>query len=99
MIRSFRLAACVAFLATAIGTAREQAPSPSVPIVETIVNDPSRDVDNGDTQSETSIVLGSGSHVIAAFNNTRLRNNHSVGFASSPNGGAFWTDGGALPSN
>jgi hypothetical protein len=65
-----------------------------------VVNAP--DTTDHDTQSTTTIVLGSGSTVITAFNNTALNNGsnlHQVGWSRSTNGGTTWTDGGALPSS
>jgi uncharacterized repeat protein (TIGR03803 family) len=71
-------------------------------IVDPLVNNPALDTTSQDTQSESSIALGAGSNVIAAFNNSRVNtalNNHFTGFSHSSNGGSSWTDGGALPAS
>jgi len=65
-----------------------------------VVNAP--DATDHDTQSTTTIVLGAGSNVITAFNNTALNsgsNLHQVGWSRSTNGGTTWADGGALPGS
>jgi len=66
------------------------------------VNDPTADATSQDTQSETALVLGSGSRVIAAFNDSGSYgpgSNRFTGWAYSSDGGLSWTDPGALPGN
>jgi hypothetical protein len=65
-----------------------------------LVNNPAQDTSENDTQSETTIVLGGGSRVIAAFNDSNLflSQGKLTGFSRSINQGTSWTDGGGLPS-
>ena len=73
----------------------------SPPIVDVVVNDRSRDIGPKDTQSETAIVRGSGSNLIALYNNTAVtasETGRGMGFARSTDGGATWIDGGPLPN-
>jgi hypothetical protein len=65
-----------------------------------LVNNPAQDTSENDTQSETTIVLGGGSRVIAAFNDSNLflSQGKLTGFSRSVNQGTSWTDGGGLPS-
>ncbi|HYR63210.1 MAG TPA: hypothetical protein VET24_11350, partial [Actinomycetota bacterium] len=83
---------------------------PLSPVANTLVNNPAADTSAQDTQSETSIVLGAGSTVVVGFNDTRLLNPSacltgdssgckSTGFSQSTDGGNFFTDRGALPTN
>jgi hypothetical protein len=72
-----------------------------------LVNDPAQDTTPGSrfTQSETTIVLGSGTTVIAGFNDSGSLSNPVVasskftGFSRSTDMGATWTDGGTLSTN
>lgn len=66
------------------------------------VNNPAADATAQDTQSETTLVLGSGSNLIAAFNDSGSFTGGAqkfTGFSRSTDGGATWTDGGTLPTN
>jgi uncharacterized repeat protein (TIGR01451 family) len=71
--------------------------SPTDP--SSLINDPTADATAQDTQSETAIVLGSGSNVVSAFNDSGscCVGNHFTGWSSSSGGGTSWTDHGALP--
>ena len=64
-----------------------------------LVNDPTADMTAQDTQSETALVLGGGSNLIAGFNDSGsfLGANHFTGWAYSTDGGQTWTDPGVLP--
>src|SRR5438046_6392678 len=68
-----------------------------------LVNDPNLDVTARDTQSETTVVLGSGGTVCSAYNDSGsfsglfLPNDKFTGFSQSPNGGLTGTDNGQLP--
>lgn len=68
-----------------------------------IVNDPTGEgAPAGFTQSETAIVLGAGSAVIAGFNDSGSRtgpNNRFTGYSTSSNMGTTWTDQGLLPGD
>ncbi len=44
-----------------------------------LVNDPTQDTTAQDTQSETAIVLGDGSKVIVAYNDSACGNYHGIG--------------------
>jgi hypothetical protein len=69
-------------------------------LTNVLVNDPSADSTNKDTQSETTIVLGSGS-IIVAFNDSgsSLQGSHFTGWSRSVNGGSTFTDMGVLPNS
>jgi hypothetical protein len=66
-----------------------------------LVNDPTADLTSHDTQSETALVLGAGSTVVAAFvdsGSLALPFPLGVsGWAASTDGGASFTDQGKLP--
>lgn len=65
-----------------------------------LVNNAAADATAQDTQSETALVLGSGSNVISGFNDSGsfLAGAHKfTGFSTSADGGSSWTDGGTLP--
>ncbi len=66
-----------------------------------LVNDPTTDTTAQDTQSETTVALGSGNNVISAFNdsgsNLGSPNNHFTGYSTSANSATSWTDRGRLP--
>src|SRR5436309_3203478 len=94
-----------------IGSSQKQNPpgqdksgsqSPSLsPIANPLVNDTSADTGAQDTQSETTLVLGGGSNLIAGFNDsgayTGSASSHFTGFSRSTDGGKTWKDGGSLP--
>ena len=74
-------------------------------ISNTMVNDPSADTSDQDTQSETALVLGAGSNIIAAFNDSGSYSgsffspsDKFTGYAISTDGGASFIDKGTLPS-
>jgi subtilisin-like proprotein convertase family protein len=67
-----------------------------------IVNNAAADATSQDTQSETALILGSGSNVICGFNDSGSYiggASHFTGWSQSANGGTTWTDGGALPTS
>lgn len=66
-----------------------------------LVNNAAADATAQDTQSETALVMGSGSKLIAAFNDSGsfLGANHFTGWAHSADGGGTWTDPGLLPGS
>jgi hypothetical protein len=71
-------------------------------IANSLVNDAAADATAQDTQSETSIVLGSGTTVIAGFNDSGSYIGGAskfTGFSRSTNGGTSWVDGGTLPTS
>lgn len=68
----------------------------------TLVNDPSADATARKTQSETTLVLGSGQEIVAGFNDSGSfvgGASKFTGFSRSTDMGATWTDGGTLPTN
>src|SRR6266852_6017821 len=67
-----------------------------------LVNNPLEDVTAQDTQSETSVILNSQGQLVVAFNDSAAysaSNPHFTGWAYSADGGATFTDPGALPSS
>jgi hypothetical protein len=66
-----------------------------------LVNNAAADGTAQDTQSETALVLGSGSNLISAFNDSGsfIGANHFTGWAHSSDSGSSWTDPGVLPGN
>jgi subtilisin-like proprotein convertase family protein len=74
-------------------------------LANNLVNDAAADATARDTQSETAIILGSGSKVIAGFNDSGSYSGVSTpdgkftGFSTSADGGSTWFDGGTLPTN
>ena len=66
-----------------------------------LVNNAAADATAQDTQSETALVLGTGSNLIAGFNDSGsfLGANHFTGWAYSTDGGQTWTDPGILPGS
>jgi hypothetical protein len=73
------------------------------PIPNVLVNDPTEDtIPMQDTQSETAIVLGAGSKVVVAYNDTGLTSlgfPGLAGYSTSANGGATFADKGSLNHN
>jgi polyvinyl alcohol dehydrogenase (cytochrome) len=69
-------------------------------LTNVLVNNPALDTTAQDTQSETAIVLGSGSKVIVAYNDTVASyagdSYHGIGYSRSVNGGASFGEG-SLP--
>src|SRR5688572_7072821 len=61
-----------------------------------LVNDAAGDVTAQDTQSETALVLGTGSNLVCAFNDSGsfLGTDSFTGWAYSSDSGASWTDPG-----
>src|SRR2546423_8087322 len=69
--------------------------------VDVLVNNPAADTTSQNTQSETTIVLGSGTNVVSGFNDSGSNVggvNKFTGFSTSANSGTAWTDRGALPT-
>src|SRR5262249_13363847 len=74
-------------------------------LANVLVNDPNADLTDQDTQSETALVLGAGSNVIVAYNDsngwvprvTDLSQLHLTGYSRSTDGGATFCDLGTLP--
>src|SRR5262245_30069599 len=69
-------------------------------LTNVLVNDPALDTTAQDTQSETAIVLGAGSKVIVAYNDSRgsyAGDYHGTGYSRSTNGGATFEDKGSPP--
>ena len=67
-----------------------------------LVNNPTVDVTAQNTQSETSIVLGSGGNVVGAFNDSGAfigGASHFTGYSVSVNGGGSYGDQGSLPND
>lgn len=79
-------------------------PSAEVPLdgfTNVLVNNPAADRTAQDTQSETTIVLGSGSTVVAAYNDSGSflgGASKFTGYAVSTDGGTTFVDKGALPT-
>ncbi len=71
------------------------------PLVNNLVNNAAADATAQDTQSETTIILGSGSNVIAGFNDSGsfIGASKFTGYSTSTDGGTTWVDGGTLPTN
>src|ERR1044071_4496650 len=68
--------------------------------VDPLVNNPAADSTNQNTQSETTIVLGSGTNVVSVFNDSGSNVggvNRFTGYSTSANSGTAWTDRGNLP--
>ena len=84
-------------------TLEEQlAAEPLAVFTNVLVNDPTLDTTSQDTQSETTLTLGAGSIVIVAYNDSGSYNGvnaHFTGFSRSTDGGATFTDMGALPTD
>ncbi len=71
-------------------------------IPNNLVNNAAADATAQDTQSETTIVLGSGSNIISGFNDSGSHVggvNKFTGFSTSASAGSSWTDGGTLPND
>ncbi len=75
--------------------------NPTSALANILVNNALADATAQDTQSETALVLGAGSNVIAGFNDSGsfLGANRFTGWAYSTNGGTTWTDPGILPGS
>jgi hypothetical protein len=68
-------------------------------LANVLVNNPATDTSAQDTQSETAIVLGAGSKIVVAYNDTGLTSAAFpgwAGFSMSANGGATFADQGSL---
>lgn len=68
----------------------------------TLVNNPAADATVQDTQSETTLVFGSGANILTSFNDSGSflgGASHFTGVARSTDGGTSYTDNGALPNN
>lgn len=76
--------------------------SPMSALLNTLVNNPTADATAQDTQSETAIILGSGSNIIGSFNDSGSNIGGAskfTGFSTSADGGNTWNDGGTLPTS
>lgn len=87
----------------ATGTAGAERPqSPAALPANVLVNDPNADATTQDTQSETTLVLGSGSNILVSFNDSGsdLAPDASfTGIARSTDGGSTFTDQGRPPAS
>ncbi len=78
---------------------------PLTALTQTLVNDPAADATARDTQSESTIVLGSGMNVISSFNDSGSfdgifdTNDRFTGYSTSSNMGTSWIDRGNLPTS
>jgi subtilisin-like proprotein convertase family protein len=84
------------------GGATESPASPEVAPPNTLVNNPAADATAQDTQSETALVLGSGSTILSSFNDSGSFVGGApkfTGVARSTDSGATFTDNGALPNS
>lgn len=78
-----------------------------VGLANVLVNDPTADLTNQDTQSETTLVLGAHSRVIVAYNDSdrwvpRVPVSpalHFTGYSRSTDGGGSFADKGSLPED
>jgi hypothetical protein len=71
-------------------------------LTNVLVNDPTEDTTAQDTQSETAIVLGAGSKIVVAYNDSGLTSATFpglTGYSRSANGGATFADQGSLNHN
>src|SRR5439155_6410565 len=71
-------------------------------VTNVLVNSAAADTTSQDTQSETAVVLGSGSNIIVAFNDSESNVggvNRFTGFAQSTDGGGTFTDKGSLAAS
>src|ERR1043166_1551024 len=69
------------------------------PFTNVLLNDPSLDLTALNTQSETAIVLGAGGDIVSGFNDSgsfAIDNSKFIGYSTSSNSGAAWTDRGEL---
>ena len=66
-----------------------------------LVNSTAADIGSNDTQSESTMVLGSNNCIAVGFNDSESNagNNHFTGFSTSSNGGTSFTDQGTLPAS
>lgn len=90
------------FSRAAVVTAPAAELTPRTTIGNIVVNNPAADVSSKDTQSTTALVLGSGSNIVSAFNDTGSftgSNNHYTGFSQSTDSGGSFADKGALPNS
>jgi hypothetical protein len=76
------------------------APTPT----NVLVNNLAEDLTAQDTQSETTLVLGSGSNIVVGFNDSGsfvspFDGGHFTGYALSTDGGVSFTDKGRLPDS
>src|SRR6266404_1600791 len=69
------------------------------PPANVLVNDPALDLTARDTQSETSLVLGSGPNIVVGYNDSGSFGaaNHFTGYSLSTDAGATFIDKGTLP--
>src|SRR5215831_1492097 len=74
------------------------------PPTNVLVNNPAADLGPQDTQSETTLVLGSGSNIVVGFNDSGSflpppPTNRFTGYSLSTDGGVSFTDKGRLPDS
>src|SRR5215470_14865917 len=74
------------------------------PPTNVLVNNLAEDTGPQDTQSETTLVLGSGSNIVVGFNDSGSvvpppPTNHFTGYSLSTDGGLSFTDKGRLPDS
>src|SRR5215471_7169137 len=74
------------------------------PPTNVLVNNLAEDLGAQDTQSETTLVLGSGSNIVVGFNDSGSvvpppPTNHFTGYSLSTDGGLTFTDKGRLPAS
>lgn len=77
-------------------------PDVALALPNTLVNNPAADTTAQDTQSETAIVLGAGTNILSAFNDSGSNVGgaaHFTGVARSTDGGTAFTDNGAPPNS
>jgi hypothetical protein len=74
---------------------------PLAPPANVLVNNPAADATLQDTQSETALVLGAGSNIVGAYNDSGsfIGASKFTGFSQSTDGGASFTDKGTLPTS
>lgn len=84
------------------GNGADSPSSPNATPPNTLVNDPTADATTQDTQSETTLVLGSGSNIMVSYNDSGsdiAPNASFTGIARSTDGGTTFTDQGRLPAS
>jgi len=85
------------------GATSAEAPAPTPPTDPiSLVNNPTADLTNHDTQSETTVIFAAGKNAVSGFNDSGSyngANNHFTGWSYSADGGKHWTDAGILPTD
>ena len=84
-----------------VPTANILAPLFEVPdaLANPLVNDPALDTTSQKTQSETTIILASGTNVVSVYNDSALFSpaNIFTGYSTSTDSGTSWTDRAGIP--